>query len=1097
MDEEYSMKFTNSVLMGAVTIALFASATPLAALAADKNPFEGLKLRNVSAAFQSGRIADFAFYKGHPEKYIVATASSNLWKTEDNGTTWKPIFDNEGSYAIGVVELAPSDENTIWVGTGENNSQRSVANGDGVYKSVDGGKNWKNMGLKDSGHISQIWINPSDPNHVRVAAQGPLWNEGGDRGLYETTDGGENWNHLLNIDAHTGANEIIVDSNNPDNMVVSTYQRRRHVWTLINGGPGSGIHRTTDGGKTWQKITAGLPSKDDWGRVGLAGSTSHPNVMYAQIETVASEAGIYRSDDFGLTWRKQSNHMNSSPQYYNELVVDPNNPDIIYLPETYSKVSRDGGKTWNKLGLTARHVDDHAVWVDPDNSKHIFIGGDGGVYESWDGGEYFRHIRNLPVTQFYRVQPDNATPFYNVCGGTQDNNTICGPVRTTSVHGITNADWTNVLGGDGFEAVIDPNDPNIIYAQYQYGGLARIDKRTTEKVFIVPQEDANEKQPKWNWNSPLIISPHKSTRLYYAAEKLYRSDDRGDNWKVVSPDLTRQIDRNKLEVMGRVWSVDAIAKNASTSMYGSIIGLSESTLKEGLIFIGSDDGQISVTENGGESWRSYTKFKGVPDMSLVEDIQASLHDENTVFAVFDNHKRGDFKPYVAKSTNKGKSWKLISSNLPKRGTAHSIVQDHVDPNLLFLGTEYGLFFTQNGGASWQQMKGNFPTTSVRDVEIQRRESDLVVGTFGRGIYVLDDYTPLRFKAADVAEKDATLFPVKAALLYLESSKYGGRRKGSMGDQFFTNDNPAFGATFTYYLRDSYETKQELRRASEREIEKEGGDTPYPSWEALKAEDRDEKAQLIFTITDNEGNRVRRITQEPSKGLNRITWNLRLDAPDAVDLTPPETWSPYYEAPKGPLVVPGEYKVSMAVRYDGKVTELAAPQSFKVKGLDNSPEITKNRAAVYAFQKKTTALARAIEAASNVMEEMVNRIKHIAVSIERSEHTTELHMQKLEAIKDQLYAVKISMHGDRTLSSRAEPTERSIQARIGSVIFGHWYSQFDVPGTHKKAYDIAAHQFTEALVELKAIETSLAELEDELDGIGAPWTPGRLPKWPVN
>ena len=708
------------------------------------NPLATIPLRPIGPAITSGRISDFAFYPGGDHEFLVGVASGNLWKTDNGGITWTPLFDNEGSFAIGVVELDPNDSKTIWVGTGENNAQRSVAYGDGVYKSIDGGASWTNMGLKDSGHISQIWINPEDSDDVLVAAQGPLWSSGGDRGLYRTTDGGATWNRMLDIDEHTGVNEFVVDPRNSDVIVASSYQRRRHVWVLINGGPGSAIHRTTDGGETWNKVSAGLPS-DHMGRIGLAGAPSDPDVIYAIIEANDEESGVYRTTDFGSNWTKQSSYMASSPQYYNELVVDPHNTDRVYSLNTFTMKSEDGGKTFAPISNQWRHVDDHALWIDPENTKHLYIGGDGGIYETWDRGDTWRHVRNLSIAQFYRIQPDNEEPFYNVCGGTQDNNSLCAPSRTTVIHGITNSDWKMVLGGDGYEPQIDPTDPNIIYPQFQYGGLARYDRRTQERVYITPQPASGENSYKWNWNTPLLISPHSSTRLYYAAEYLFRSDDRGDSWQKISPDLTRRLDRNKLDVMGRVWGIDTIAKNDSTSIYGSAIMISESPLQEGLIYVSTDDGVINVTEDGGANWRRTTDFSGVPDMSYIDDVLASSHDTDVAYAVFDNHKRGDYEPYVMKSEDGGRSWKSITGNLPERGSAHTIVEDHVDPDLLFVGTEFGLFVTQDGGNSWSELEGNFPTIAVRDIEIQKRENDLVVGTFGRGIYILDDYRALRTK----------------------------------------------------------------------------------------------------------------------------------------------------------------------------------------------------------------------------------------------------------------------------------------------------------------------------------------------------------------
>ncbi len=634
-----------------LSLFLFISCKPGVA-SEDAHPLAEMPLRSIGPALTSGRVADFAFHPDQWQMHYVAFASGNLWKTENDGITWTPLFENEGSFSIGVVELDPGNPSTVWVGTGENNSQRSVPFGDGVYKSLDGGKTWKNMGLKDSGHISMIRIHPEDSNIVWVAAQGPLWNSGGDRGLYKTMDGGENWTRILEIDQDTGANEFVIDPANRDTILASTYQRRRHVWTLIDGGPGGGIHKTSDGGKTWRKISEGLPS-GDLGRIGLASAPTSPNVVYAIIEADEKDQGVYRSTDFGESWEKRSDHMTSSPQYYNELYVDPNNADVVYSVDTFTHRSEDGGETWNRLGIKNRHVDDHALWIDPNNSNHLYIGGDGGVYETWDKGEGWRHVSNLPATQFYRGTPDNDVPFYNVCGGTQDNFTLCGPSRTTYTDGITNADWWIAQFGDGFKAQIDPTDANVVYAQYQYGGLARFDRVTGEQLAITPQPGAGEKDYKWNWNAPLIISPHNSSRLYYGSERLFRSDDRGESWVAVSGDLTRQIDRNTLEVMGRVWSVDAIAKNVSTSMYGSMIALDESPLVEGLLYVGTDDGLIQVSEDGGQSWRQQGSFKGVPDMSLVEDIIASRHDADVAYAVFDNHKRGDHKPYVLKTSDRG------------------------------------------------------------------------------------------------------------------------------------------------------------------------------------------------------------------------------------------------------------------------------------------------------------------------------------------------------------------------------------------------------------------------------------------------------------
>ncbi len=1061
------------------------------------SPLASLPLRLIGPAYPSGRISDFAFFSGGHHDYLAGVASGGLWRTTNAGVTWTPIFDNEGSYAIGVVEIAPSDEKLIWVGTGENKAQRSVGFGDGVYKSTDGGATWTNMGLKDSGHIGKIWIHPEDPDTVLVAAHGPLWSDGGDRGLYKTTDGGANWAKILDIDEYTGVNEFVVHPENFDLIVAASYQRRRHVWVLINGGPGSGVHRTTDGGETWAEVTAGMP-KDDMGKIGLAMAPSNPDMLYAIIEAQEDEKGVYRSTDFGQNWEKRSSHMTTSPQYYNELVVDPLDENVLYALDTFTKRSRDGGKTFTDLGIAARHVDDHALWIDETNTDHLIIGGDGGIYESWDGGERWRHIDNLPVVQFYRIQPDNAEPFYNVCGGTQDNNSLCGPSRTDLVHGITNSDWHIVLGGDGYKPQIDPRDPNIVYAQYQYGGLVRYDRRTHERVFLTPQPPSGEPAYKWNWNTPLLISPHNPDRIYYAAEYLFASNDRGDSWEIISPDLTRQLDRNALDVMGRVWSVDAIAKNDSTSIYGAAIALSESPLAEGLIYVGTDDGVISITEDNGANWRRVETIRGVPEMTLVEDIIASVHDPDVAYAVFDNHKRGDHDPYVYRTDNRGRSWQAISGDLPTWGAAHTIAEDHVDPDLLFVGTEFGLFYTQNGGQNWRQLKTKFPTIDVRDIEIQRRESDLVVGTFGRGIYILDDYSPLRVGDDELAEAEATLFPVRDAWLYIEGDLWGpwGGAKGSNGDNFWFAENPPFGAMFTYVLRDGLKSLADARRKAEIEIEKDGGDTPYPSWDELRAEDREDDPAIVFTVTDAAGNVVRRFTGPHKKGLHRVAWDLRYEAPDPAQVEAPPA-SLFGRPPIGPLVAPGEYTVSISKRINGVVTLLSEPQTFTVKPIGNSPEAAEDRGAVLAFQQETADTARAVTGARAASGELRNRLAHLKKSVEALTAPNDNHRARIQQLEATLDEADMAMIGDRTVSSRNEPAPWSITARVGEIRGWGWRHQSPVTGSNKDALAIAQQEFRAALAQLREVETGLAALEDELEQLGAPYTPGSgVPSWPL-
>jgi photosystem II stability/assembly factor-like uncharacterized protein len=621
----------------------------------------GLRLRSIGPAVTSGRVVGFAVHPRDRSTYYVAVACGGVWKTVNAGTSWTPIFDDQGSYSIGYVALDPLNPETVWVGTGENNSQRSVGYGDGVYRSDDGGKSWRKVGLEKSEHIGKILIDPRDSNVVYIAAQGPLWGPGGDRGLYKTMDGGKSWARILHVSDNTGVTDIVMDARNPDVLLAASYQRRRHVWTLINGGPESALYKSTDAGKTWRKLSSGLPATE-LGRIGLAtaipptppsqggekrGSPPYEGgvggVVYAIVEAAERKGGIHRSSDFGETWEKV-NSFDQGAMYYGHLVVDPKNADRIYVMNVFIQVSDDGGRTLRSLGERWKHVDSHCMWIDPNNTNYYLVGCDGGIYESFDRAATWKYISNLPVTQFYDVTCDQTVPFYNVYGGTQDNFTLGGPARNRSASGIVNSDWFVTQGGDGFQSRVDPTDPNIVYSESQYGGLIRFDRRTGEAVGIQPQAGKGEMALRWNWDSPLIISPHSHTRLYFAANKLFRSDDRGDSWKAISGDLTRQIDRNTLPVMGKVWPPDAVAKSQSTSLYGNCTALTESLKDEGLIYVGTDDGLIQVTEDGGKNWRKIEKFPGVPERTYVARLLASQHDGKTVYAALENHKMADFAP---------------------------------------------------------------------------------------------------------------------------------------------------------------------------------------------------------------------------------------------------------------------------------------------------------------------------------------------------------------------------------------------------------------------------------------------------------------------
>src|SRR5262245_37206296 len=695
----------------------------LAAQSIPADAFSGLKARSIGPAVASGRVMTIAVDPSNKAVIYIGSASGGVWKTVNGGASWQAIFDAQGSFSIGWVTVDQKRPNVVWVGTGERNSQRSVAYGDGVYRSEDGGRSWANVGLKTSEHIGRIVVSPKDSDTVYVAAQGPLWAPGGERGLYKRIDGGKTWTQALKIGENTGVSDVVLDPRNPDVVVASAYQRRRNFFTMIDGGPESAIHRSTDGGKTWKKITTGLPD-EQLGRIGLAISPVNPDVLYANVEAANRKGGIFRSSDNGVTWTKRADY-NQGSMYYGDVFADPVDVDRIYVPDVIFQVSDDGGKTLRALGQRYMHVDNHIVWVDPKNTNHLLVGNDGGLYRSFDRGGTWTFFENLPLAQYYDVDVDNAAPFYNVYGGLQDNNSLGGPSRTRSEHGILNQDWFVTQGGDGFVSHVDPDDPNIVYAELQHGVIVRYDKRTGERIGIQPQEEKGGTALRWNWDSPFIISPHQHTRLYFAAQVLYRSDDRGNSWKAVSPDLTRQIDRNTLQVMGRVWGPDAVAKNTSTALYGNISAIAESPKKEGLLYVGTDDGLVQVSEDGGARWRKIDKLPGVPTDSYIARIRASQHDAATVYLAAENHQNGDFAPYLLKSTDSGKTWTSIAGDLPERGSTYAVAEDHVDPQLLFAGTEFAGYWSRDGGRHWVKIAG-VPTIAVREIAIQKRENDLVL-----------------------------------------------------------------------------------------------------------------------------------------------------------------------------------------------------------------------------------------------------------------------------------------------------------------------------------------------------------------------------------
>ncbi|MCX6169810.1 MAG: glycosyl hydrolase [Ignavibacteriales bacterium] len=1058
--------------------------------------FSGLKFRGIGPAFTSGRIADFAVNPNNHSEYYVATASGGVWKTINNGTTWQALADTVQAYSMGVVVIDPTNSNIVWLGTGENNHQRALGYGCGVYKSSDGGQTWKFMGLKESRQIGGIVVDPKNPNTVYVAAEGSVWGPGGDRGLYKTIDGGKTWSKVLNISENTGVNNVVMDPRDPNVLYATSEQRRRHIYTKIGGGPETAVYKSTDAGTTWEKIMNGLP-KSDMGGTGIAISPANPDVVYIIVEA-AEGGGFYRSENRGASWQKMSDHF-AQGQYYNEIYCDPKNVDKVFSVETVTQYTEDGGKTWKPFGNNDRHVDDHALWIDPTSTDHIMIGGDGGVYETFDMGKNFIYKSNLPVTQFYRVNTDNDLPFYNIYAGTQDNNSFGGPSRSIRGIGVISDDWVVTNGGDGFWTAIDPKNPDIVYAESQYGGMVRFDRKSGEAIDIRPEPAEGEKTFKWYWDTPLILSPHSNTRLYTAAEKVFRSDDRGDSWTEISDDLTTKTDRNTFPVMGKYWSIDADGKDVSTSQFGLIVSLVESAKKENLLYAGTDDGLIQVTEDA-KTWHKISDFPGVPTYTLVSDICPSRFDENVVYASFNNHKRDDFKPYLIKSEDKGKTWKSIASNLPANGAVNTIVEDPVNPKLLFVGTEWGVFFTIDSGEKWIQLKAGIPLVKIPDITIQEREKDLVVATFGRGFYVLDDYSPLRTVSKELFEKDAYIFPVKDALMYIPSGGHS-----AQGSTYFRAPNPDYGATFTYYIKDVAKTMKAERKEKEKPLFKDGKPIPQPSLEVLHEEELEIAPYLIFKITDDAGNVVRKITKSASAGINRVNWDLRYEGTSPVTT---EKFEPVAATGAGGrrgggfggggiLSMPGKYKVSLYLVAKGQEKELVPPTEFNVVPLNNTTLPAKDRGELVAFQKKAAELARTAYGAQHVAEDLVKRTEAIKQALNNTPSASFALFNRAMDISKNLDNILIAIRGREGRGASAEenpPAPVTLSSRLQTMLFTSMRTTTNLTQNQEVAYKTLHDEIQPIIEQLKKIsEVDLKALETEMEKINVPWTPGRMPE----
>jgi photosystem II stability/assembly factor-like uncharacterized protein len=1048
--------------------------------------FEGLKLRNIGPAFMSGRIADLAIHPQDESIWYVAVASGGVWKTTNAGTTWLPVFDKQTAYSIGCVTIDPNNPHVIWVGTGENVGGRHMGYGDGIYRSNDGGSTWENMGLKASEHISEIVIHPNNSDIIWVAAQGPLWSKGGERGLFKTTDGGKTWKKTLGNNEWTGVTEIELDPRNPDWIYAATWDRHRTVAAYMGGGPGTGLHRSVDGGETWEKLKNGLPTSN-MAKIGLAVSPIRPDIVYAAIELDRRTGGLYKSTDRGSTWVRQSDAVSggTGPHYYQELYASPHHFDRLYLMDASMQFSVDGGKSFQRLNSEHRHGDNHALAFKANDPDYIMVGTDGGVYESFDLAENWRYIENLPITQYYKVALDDAAPFYNIYGGTQDNSTQGGPSRTDNVHGIQNSDWRVVLNWDGHQPATEPGNPNIMYGERQQGNLSRIDMITGEVIDIQPQPGKDEPHERFNWDAPILVSPHSPTTLFFASYRVWKSENRGDSWTAISGDLTRNQNRIELPIMGKKQSYDNAWDVYAMSNYNTITSLAQSPKNDQVIYAGTDDGLVQVTEDGGANWRKIEvgTISGVPSTAFVNDVKADLFDENTVYVALDNHKYGDYTPYLVKSTDKGQSWSSIKGNIPDRTLVWRLVQDHEAANLLFAGTEFGIYFTIDGGGNWVKMAGS-PTISFRDLAIQRRENDLVGASFGRGFFVFDDYSVLRELTEQKLQQEAALFSTRTAWWYIPRSHLSfDEEKGSQGASHYVAPNPEFGAVFTYYLKDGLKTKEEIRKEKESKLG--SADVPFPGYEKLSDEINQIAPQIWLTVKDAIGNTIRRVSGSREKGFHRIAWDLRYPVSDAITVN-----ASGQEEVQGFLAPPGKYTVTLSKVEEGVSTDLAEPVNFEVVPLREGALKGASYQVVSNFLRDYEKVSGELSALMVEFENMQQRLKAAAVALSKSQTAPGDFDKRYFDVKTQVLSLDKKLNGEISKREIGEKTKPNLGERLFAMYRGISNSTYGPTETHKKVMTIVKSELETLSADMKSTKAELDKLIADLLAEGAPYVEGQ-------
>lgn len=912
--------------------------------AAQTNPnltdkLKNLEFREIGPAVMGGRIDDLGVVESNPDIVYVGTASGGVWKTTNNGTTWEPVFDKEGVSTIGDIAIAPSDPAVVWVGTGEPNNRQSSSWGDGIYKSLDAGKTWQNMGLKATLHIGRIVIHPKNPDVVYAAALGHLWGPNPERGVYKTTDGGKTWNQVLKISADTGVSDIAIDPASPDTLYAAAYERRRTPFGFNGGGPDSGIYKTVDGGATWKKLTKGLPYENggDVGRIGLDIYRKDSNIVYAIVQH--EKGGTYRSEDKGETWKKMGD-TNPRPSYYSQIRIDPNNDLRIWELGAQMFYSEDGGKTFSTQRVKGIHGDFHAMWIDPADSNHVLTGCDGGIHWSYDNGRTWDFLNTIAIGQFYEVGLDNEKP-YKICGGLQDNGSWCGPSASLTRDGIINSDWTLMPGGDGFYARIDYAEPWIVYTESQDGHISRRDEHTGQQREIMPEAKAGEPHYRFQWNSPMEVSVHDHAVLYYGGNYLFKSTDHGDSWTRLGGDLTTGADRNKLQIFGKTPDKSTLSRHDGVEEYPTITTLSESPLTANVLWVGTDDGNLQVSRDGGKTWKNVAgRAPGVPKGTYVTRVVASKYAEGAAFVTFDGHRTDDYNVYLFQTSDYGENWKAIRNGIPdSAGTLHVVREHPRSANVLFAGTEFGLWISWDHGANWTALKNNFPTVPVDDIEIQAQQNDLVLATHGRSIWIFDDLTPIEKFDAVVANSDLTFFAPRTATLFDLRE-----RRWSAGQKMFTGKNPPYGAILNYYLKAALPPEAPKAGKDEKAKEEKVADEKAKAQvqkettvvdEKAKPQERKEPAPAAGTVAgaparaggeeaaaskegkakisvyDKDGKLVREFDGPGKAGVNRANWDLRWNSPAVPTPEQLEAAAAGFDfGPRGPLAEPGEYTIKI-------------------------------------------------------------------------------------------------------------------------------------------------------------------------------------------